>query len=328
MKKRTIFISVIVGIGILLAIGLWFALDTLKPEHLEINVKPVQSVNYNNYVLDNCLDCKKGVLAWQSNSLFLPKLTLISQHDDVSALLGITAPFQLLDDRVVYIKNGTLKVTHLNNKQDEQIAKDVSSFIATENRILYLSEDFLLQYEFDTKEKCVLGDNVYQFIMYQEKVYVVGIDSQLKLLETDGSWSIIYTFKETDVPLYVMMYENAVVYLQLNELKFVDLYTGQIESVRLSDDNYANNRICYICDNDSLFVSFQATKTDGSIVRDIDHPYNGVWSVNLHTKEKKKLIGETFQQLYLFDATLLFGVQDSQLYQISLDNGDVIRISS
>ena len=328
MKKKVVIIGIIVSIGVLLMFILCSFIGALRPEQLNIEVKPMHSVNYNNYVVDNCLDYKSGVLAWQSNSFWGPKITVVSQNNDTTVLRGITAPFQILDNRIIHIKNGTLISTTINNQRNEQIGKNVSSFLANKNRVLFLSNNHLVQYELDSKNTCTLKENVYQFFLHHDMLYTIDMEGRLSQLTTDGIWYEKFTIPDMNYPFYAMPCENALIYLWQNELRVVDLSDGTIEKISLSDNSYANNRIVYICDDRNLFVSFQATETDGSIVKDVNHSDNGTWRINLQTMEKERVLYETFQQLYLFDGSLLMALKDNQLYQICIENGNVIRISS
>ena len=72
--------------------------------------------------------------------------------------------------------------------------------------------------------------------------------------------------------------------------------------------------------------SFQATRTDGSIVTDAESSDNGVWIVDPVIWETQKLCEETFGELYLFGDTLI-GRDDDGAYQISMKTGELTRIS-
>lgn len=327
MKKKVLCIGLAIGLLVVGSLLVCLLINSARPVRITMDVKPAGQINYNNYIVDNRLDYKNNQFAWQNNSLFGSKLTLLSDSDTPSVLSGITAPFQLLKDRVVFIKNGNLLVRMLSGKQDKCISEKTTSFIAREDAVLYLSEGMLLQYNWFDQNTSVLGENVYQFFIHQDQLYVVNLDEQLLRLEQNGTWCKLYAFQMTSYPFCVMPQGNSVVYLKNNELQYVDILTGISETVCLTDGNYANNRINFICDDNSLFVSFQATETDGSIVKDVDHANNGVWSVDHQTKEKEKVCNETFSQLYLFEGNQLFGVKDDKLYQIDTESGNVTQIS-
>lgn len=329
MKKKYWIWGLGIGIivaGILLGIA---AFTMLKPTRLTIDVAPIHSVNYNNYIQDNQLDYKGNLLGWASRSPFGgAKMTLHSGNGDSSVLSGITAPFQLLENRIVYVKNGNLLLRNLNSRQSSRIAKNVSSFLATEEYILYLAENVLFQYDWNTDKAVTLGENVYQFLLHQDAIYAVDFEGNLMRLEAEGTWSTLYTMQDVNFPFCVMSHGNALVYVRNNEVRYIDLSTGKVDAVCLTEGTYANNRINFICDDKQLFVSFQATKTDGSIVKNIDYADNGLWRIDSETKEKVKLTTEVFDQLYLFDGRLLFGQTGNTLYQIHIDSGEVTQISS
>ena len=227
----------------------------------------------------------------------------------------------------MFIKNGNLNQRIYSNTQDIRIAVNVSSFIAFKNGVLFLTEDTLFQYDWCTASSNAIGENVYSFFIHHNYIYVVDYDGNLMRLETDGTWVKLYTFQVPSYPFYVMPQGGTVIYRAYNELRFVDLATGKTEAVRLANDNYANNRVNFICDDSRLFVSFQATTTNGSIVTDVQNTSNGVWFIDPKTKEMEKLCDDVFEQLYLFDANQLFGVKNDHLFQINIETGLVTKVS-
>ena len=64
-----------------------------------------------------------------------------------------------------------------------------------------------------------------------------------------------------------------------------------------------------------MFFSYHKTKTNGSSVKKISDPSNGVYVVELETMKIKKIVPDTFDELYLFGKSL-FGVSKNKLYHI------------
>lgn len=297
-------------------------------EALHIQVCPIAQVNYNNYIADNKLDYKGNQFAWQNGYAFASKMTVLNSNGEYTVHSGITNPFQILDDCVVYKQGDKLLQRSLSNQQEQCIAREVSDFVATENAVFYLAGSTLFQHSWMDRNTAKLKDNIVQFYIHNDQLHVIDQNGYLMRLEVDGTWQDLCMLQITEYPFCVMPQGNFVISLRCNELVYTDIYTGATETICLSKGHYGNNRICFICDDQQLFVSFQATQTDGSIVRDIPHTDNGIWCVNFQTKQIDKLCNDTFDQLYLFAEKQLFGVKDNQLFQIDTEIGDVEIISN
>lgn len=295
---------------------------------LDIQVYPIEQVNYNNYITDNKLDYKGNQFAWQSGSSFTSKLTVLNSNGEYTVFSGITSSFQILNDRIVYKKGDKLLQRSLSDQQEQCIAQEVSEFVATENAAFYLVGSTIFQYRWMDRNTARLKDNIMQFYIHNDRLHAIEQNGSLIRLEDDGTWQNLCMLQITEYPFYVMPQGDFVISRFRNELVYTNIYTGRAETICLSEGDYANHRICFICDDQQLFVSFQATRTDGSIVRDISNADNGVWCVNFQRKQRKKLCDDTFDQLYLFANKQLFGVKDNQLFQIDTETGDVEKISN
>lgn len=330
MKKTAVWIGLTVGLLIVifpLSILVYLIITAPRVDELTLTVEPVEQVNYNNYLCYNQVDYKGNRFAWQKTSVFNTELTLLTDSGEVSELAGVSAPFQLLEDRVLSIERGVLMQRMLDSDQAKSIADNVSSFIALEDAVLYLSDDTLMRYDWQNGNVKSLGENIYCFFIRQEQVYAVDADGQISSLEADGTWSKLCKLEIPGYPFRVMPLENCVVYEHQSQVYFVDLANGDAETVALSDHRYATNIVPFICDDTRLFVSFQATSADGSIVTEEEHPDNGVWFIDPQTREKKKLCDDAFDQLYLFEGNRLFAVRNNELFQIDIDTGLVTQIS-
>lgn len=327
MKKNVLCIILIVGILVAL-LSLGFTIYIVqKPDDITLTVEPVEQVNYNNYLNDNQLDFKGNHFAWLNRSVFNSQLTLLTNNGEVSNISGVSAPFQLLKDRIVFIKNRTLQSHMINSQDNQMLAENVSSFIALPDIVLYQSDGHLYRYDWDGGKSLLLYENVQQFYIHQDQVYVIDSSFRLVRQNTDGTWTELVTLSVNALPVRFLQQGDFVVYNEINRLVFVDITTGATEVVQLVDGGYANNRMNFICDDARLFVSFQATTTDGSLVTDIDHVNNGLWSINPQTKEKTKLCEDVFEQLYLFEGNHLFGVRNNDLFQIDINTGAVTKVS-
>lgn len=321
MKKQLwiICLLILVSVGILLIL----ITQSRNAVALDMEVVPISQVNYNNYITENRLDYKENSVAWQNSSLFGEKLTLLNENGEYSVIPKVAKPFQLLQKRVVFLKNGELIQYSFGEEQKYTIANNVSRFIAMEQAVFYLTDSALFQYSWEQKNAVLLKNNIVFFYVHQKSVYSIDAKGQLMRLNDDWSWQDLCLLQINSYPFYVMPQGDCLISRQGNKLCYINIYTGITETIRLAEGDYANNRIGFVCDDDNLFVSFQATKTYGSIVKNITNDINGVWSIDFHTKETRKICEDVFDQLYLFEGNRLFGVKNNQLYQINTESGSL-----
>lgn len=326
MKKRFWIGLAAAAAALVIGFVVFIFIEAKSPAKLDLNVEPVTSVNYNNYYDHTRLDYKGGELAWQSSFLFNNKLTMLDGSGETSVLSGISAPFQLLEDRVVYEKNGDLMCRMRSTGEDELLASHVGSFLAVEDGVLYLSGTTLHKCYW-SGQHATLGQGLLRFYYHHDTLYALNGDQILLRLESDGTWREQYTPDWRSWPIDLKFHGDHGVYTEQNQLCFFDLTTGDTETVRFTDRKHVNDRFIYICDDERLFVSFYATETDGSIVNKVEHPDNGVWRVDVATGEVERLCDKVFDRLYLFEGNRLFGVMDNDLFQIDVYTGQVTRVS-
>lgn len=326
MKKVIIGVCILALLFIFMSI-LLIIINCRNAEVPTIDVISINTVNYNNYILDNQLDYKNIGFAYHTDTLFDSKLTLLNESGDCAVYSQIAKPFQLLDDRIVFIDNCNLLQRKFSSNRNQRIAENVSRFIALEEAVYFLSGSTLFEYRLDHNTRR-LKDNVCFFYVHREQIYVVEDSGQLICLGNNGLWQTLCVIPIQSYPFWAMPQGDFLIFLQANELHFVNIYTGITEVVPLVQSNYANNRIHFICDDDQLFVSFQATETNGSLVTDIEHEHNGVWIIDSHTKQLRRICADVFDQLYLFDNNHLFGVKNNQVYQIDTETGNLTALFS
>lgn len=328
MKKKYVVISLICSaISVILLLGLIIGRLRDKAEQISLTVKPIDHINYNNYLDGNQMDYKDDQVAWLSNPMFHSRLIVTSSDGNSTKFSGISAPFQLLDHQIVYIKQDSLVVRDTNSKNERTLAGNVSAFLATPESIFFLCEEKLYRYDLETEQSYSLLENIARFYIHQQRLYVITNNMELMELDDNGTWNRLVSLPEEGSPLTAAPLGSCVVFRQGNELVTIDTSSGKSDSLRMADGEYRNHRMHFICDDHSLFVSFQATSTDGSIVKNIDHNSNGLWKINPQTKEKTKLCEVYFEDLYLFDGNQLFGIKNNDLFQINTDTGMVTKIA-
>ena len=303
---------------------------------ININFKKINKVNYNNYLYDNSIDCKGNWFVWQKSILGKKKAIVQNNEGDLYDI-NVNSPFQIGNDQLFFLDNHKLKCKKLNTNKTITIADNVEKFIVRTNDILFLTmsefdgEEWgnkLYLYNLATTKRKILYENVRQFYNHHEKVFVVNTTGMLIQVPIDGaSANSVCSLPIEHYTNIVMPQENNLVFTHINKLILFDIDTKKSQKVQLSDGDYANNKIIYICDDKNIFVSFQATKTNGSIVTDIDTTENGLWSIDPNSLKKEKISSYSFEKLYLFENTLLFGTQGNTLFQIDVASKQVIPLT-
>ena len=102
-----------------------------------------------------------------------------------------------------------------------------------------------------------------------------------------------------------------------NSIEIIDLKAGSKEKITIDEDQNANNRFSFICDDEHIYVSYGVRNTDGSIVTDVESDKNGVWRINISTKQKEKISPVVFSALFLYDGDLLLGYVDGKIQQVN-----------
>lgn len=323
--KRVLLISTI-SITLVMGIVISLILIARKPDNADLKIEPVLQVNYNNYVMDNRIDYKGQQFAFQSHRFIGQKLTLMDGNESSCAMTGITAPFQLLDNRVVFIKNSTLFYRPFDSNRNTKIADNVSSFVATADSIIYLAGNSLFQYSWDSNDDELLKNDVYRFVVMQDQIVTIAEDGSVVIQKPDGNWQELCKLQIEQYPVNFMVHDCVLVYLNLNELRYVDLNTGKADSIPLVNGDYTNHRINFICDDTKVYVVIQFTQTNGSVVTDVDHERNGLWCVDLESKSMTKVGDDVFNRLYLFEDKL-FGENKNQIFQIDTFTGEAKKIA-
>lgn len=326
MKKRNIIILLTILIILPLIVVTWFYTMNNYNQTLEFNPKENLAINYNNYVTRNFIDYRNGQFIWTANTIFGVTATVVDADGEIQKINGIGRHIQLMNGGTAFLKGNTL-VT--NKERRNNVAKNVDSFIVIGNGILYtqISESYdknLYWYNTKTETSKVVAQNIAAYCADEEKLIVLD----------DSGWLTQYSAttveKKTKLeshsyPVVLMLQNNCVIYKALNKLCILNLDTATIQEVALSENEYANNRISFICDSNRIIYSFQATRTDGSIVVDTESSYNGVWIINTITLEKQKICNETFEKLYLWE-DILIGENEQRIYQINITTGETVKI--
>lgn len=335
MKKKLLIIISISAVALALLIGivLWFVIPAAN---IHFTIMNMDEINYNNYTnssyQSNNLDYRDDKLAWSESVFWSDKLTVWDQNGQSNVFWDCGTVFQLLNDTVVYTKNDNLYIRD-STGEAIKIAQNIDSFMAHESGVLYtVAVDGTLAaklywYDWDNQKATLIHDSIRNFCVANDKLVILDTDDQLTMYTQDECVKNAYA-ELTRAPFTFQLTGNQTVYAKNdNELELVDLYTGNTRSVVIHEScRFA--KTAFICDDQSIFVSVQSIRYDGSIVTEVSSEGNGVWFINPETLEKKKICDRYFSRLYLFNGDILLGIDDTHgdVYQISLEDGKVSKL--
>lgn len=326
MKKKVWITLIVVGAVALISLMVWLICMANAPAKLDTSVEPISQVNYNNYNAFSRLDYKGGELAWQHDFLRVNKLTILDDGGNTTMLTDISAPFQLAGDRIVYEKDDQLRYRIRSNGEDDLIAGDVYHFLVVEDGVLYLSGSTLYRYYWDDRND-TLAYGIYEFYYYNGRVYAVTKNDRLVEPVSPGNWREIYDFYNDQLPQRLQFQGDHAIYEFQNELHYISLTDGSTKTIPIAEGSDVSSKVGFICDEEQMYLSFQAIRYNGSIVNDIEDAHNGLWRVDSETGHQEKLSDQYFHQLYLFEGDQLFGVIDQDLYQIDTHTGRSTKIT-
>lgn len=328
MKRKSIIILIIAVVVLASVVGACVFVMNLYNQTLQFTPQENTVINYNNYAAGNSVDYRNGRFAWSNRTIFGVTGTVVHADGQVQKIHGAGEQIQLLDGGTAFLDESEL---FINKEGKTCIARNVDSFVAIGTDILYSQcsdsyESTLYWYDAKAETSKVVAQNVDAYCVDEHKLIVLD----------NSGWVTLYT--ETAVekkiklevpryPITLMLQDNNLLYRSLNGLHLVNLDTGAEQEIVLSEGEYVNDRISFICDKDHIVCSFQATRTQGSDVSNIASPNNGVWLVDTIALEKQKLCDEAFGELYLW-GDMLIGKNETGTYQISMTNGEIASIFS
>ena len=337
-KSRTVMVLVIFLICIVMLICF---IPFGKITELKTTPQPINEINYNNYLEDNRFDYKGDSMAWNDSSLFKSLLTVCMGNNEQLELDGVCAPFQLADGGVVYRKDHTLMYVDIDTKKHNHIADGVDRFMVYNDLIIYStvsdeSKDYrneLRKYDMSLKTDMLIyegvaDESVAEFYIHGESLFAVDENAVLIKISLDRDQSKeIIRLPIKAKPLFFMPLGDKLLYKFAGSMFIFDPESGDEKQVMIGNGTYVNDRISFICNDSNIYVSFQATKTNGSIVQNIDDENNGLWSINPTTLQKNKICSEVFDRLYLFGDNLLFGTINDNLYSIDTASKHIAKIT-
>ena len=332
MKKK-----LIIPIAIVLLLAITFTVFSVINSKVSVAFTPskISGVNYNNYTNENSIDYKDNKFAYIESNLFGSKLLIKDDAGKITSLKGVTAPFQLTEDGVAFIKNQDLYLQKLDEQKPTLIEKQVAKFYVYNNDIIYSTifqwntnkkqPSKLLVYNVGTKKIKTLHKDISDFCLGNDKVYVDYTDYENDIenfIEISLKDFKVKKIAQIEIQSYPFGFQannkKIVLHHITNTFTFIDPETKEIKNVRAHKSEHANDLIIFVLDNENLYFSYQATNTNGSLVSDENDETNGTYKIDLKTYEKQKITDEVFDELYLFENNQLFGIKDKQIININI----------
>lgn len=300
-------------------------------QKLSFAIETISTRNYNNYLYENTIDYEGQYFCYIKKAILSSNLHIVDKHNNTQIIKGVYAPFQLCKDKVFFLKNYSLLVKEIATEKTYTITKNVSNFIVCKDNIILLTKDYKLYcYNIISKKKHLLYTNINQFIIIDDNIFAIDYEDYLiKISLVDFLNKKIVQLPIEAHPFKIMSHGNNLIFTATNyKLGRLNTDNYSIDYFNIMDDKYINNRIQYICDENNLYYCLQHTKTNGSLVLNVDGRDNGVWQINLGTFEKTRISYEVFDELYLFENNKLFGRKDNIICELTERQGQRQRDGS
>lgn len=318
---KRILVIILISLCLALCIGAYLLFYYNKTDNLTaIPKQDDYDINYNNYSSNDVrLDFKYGRSAFTNGFL----LTVIEPNGDTNKLFYRGDSFQLYKNGIVYLEGNKLKLLE-DGKKGVTIASDVYKFTVKNDSVLYCSDSTLYSYDIATKTFAIIAEDVIAFQTNDESLIVLSrvpneghFDSIFNVYNNNGDVIKSLSFKLTYEPFNFMITNDNIVYEDNNSIFFLNINTGEIKNVSLSERTI-QDYVRYIVNDEVLFVSFQARKYDGSLSFYEGSEDNGVWRIDLKTLDKVKITDQSFDELFLF-GDLLVATKSNKIYSIFND---------
>ena len=297
-----------------------------KSEKIIFTPTQMVSNNYNNYINDNYIEYSGGYFAWLKTDLFGSKLITVDKDNRYRYFNDVSSPFRIYDNYILFVKGGELKLKDIDSKTTTTVVGgDVQKFAILDDSIIYSTDSFdddsgeqnneLRRCKINGEKNELLMENVEEFYISDGKIFALDKNNRLFKLEQENfDKTQIARLNLSQYPCCVMPQGDNLICRESNEIVFYNIKTHKRKTVSIVDDDYANNKISFVCDDNTVFVSFQATKTDGSVVKNADDEHNGLWKIDSTSLSKTKVSSNVYENMFLQDKQL-FAICDKSLYK-------------
>ena len=297
----------------------------------------IAETNYNNYAVENEIDIRYGNIAREKGN----KIVYTEADGSRFTVKDANTPRLISENEMLYLKDNDLYLMNTDSRESKLIIEGVYRYSVCGNLIVYSPKyadnvrSGLYVYDMSAPgeeiRSLIYDDNIEALLICNEKLYIVSNSYPYGIYEvsmTDGTKNKIISFeKRTEMYGTVMQGDNFIYFNGDNQLCSMSAQNGEIKSISVFNETYSNNFASLVCDDETIFYSFRATNTNGSIITFKSSEYNGLWRVDPVTMEKTKISDWCFSSLYLLDGRL-YGINSfGRLCEINVDTGKVNRIA-
>ncbi len=303
--------------------------DRVKLRELKGN----ESKNYNNYLYAQKMDYDK-YLFFQHKKLLFTYFSKI-QNKRIKSLKFSNIKFQINNEKIYYIKKGNLVESNLELNETRVIAADVSKFLVAQNEFYYTKETESgksLFYKGMNTEENEICKNVEWFcvnkhgaLVLKEKSLQSRIYNVIEITAQEFSEKNIALLQcENILHKAYLANEMIIIVDSTNVVSVFNLQTKEQQVIFAPSLGLHN--INLICNENFIYLSVQEIKREGATIYDIINDTNGLYRIDIQTRESIKISDETYNEMYLFGG-YIFGYKQlfsrrKKLYQIS-ESGEV-----
>ena len=300
----------------------------------KINFIPMEDVPSNiKSNITSVFDYGYGKFAYLDRKIFLNELAIIDSTGNCKYFSGIGDKFKIYKDKIIFIKNDKLWSKDIDTGTTIFLSDNTRDFIVYNNKVIYQKLDpytyiaDLYLCDLNGGNQRILCKHIDNYCINGDSLYIItaNADPRLILISlTDFSYEEVMPFGYGFVNSMMVCGNNLLFYSNY-DLKLLDLTTLKINDLKI-DDFIRGNKIDFVCDENSIYLTFQYVRYNGSLVSDVESEDNGLWKINLETCEKEKILSDVFWDLYLAGNGQLFGTLDGVPYLIDTETKQIQKI--
>lgn len=267
-----------------------------------------EQVNLNNYQIYSTFQKSGEVMVSEQPNAFGSKLHIYKSNQKLTSVL-CTGRFWLQEKNLYFINYDLLYHYDVDSGTTQRvIQKPIADFLLCEAGVLYTPKNDLHWYLlYNGTEQPILSSEINEIAVNENYIFALDASCDLYRISMDLSQrdrvgtNLIYPNKMLVVDDHRVLLRDTKIYLY-------DIKTKKQTDIGLTP-LLATDRMEFNANEKNVFVSYRASKADGSIVKFIDHPQNGTWQINLENFEKTKLseISDSSIILYNDQNILLYG---------------------
>lgn len=209
-----------------------------KGKNLTVAPQYFDGINYNNYTSNNIrFDSKYGKCAYVNGF----RLTIIDSNGNTNKMFYHGDSFQLYKDGIIYLEENKLKLLE-TKKKETIISSNVHCFVVKNDSVLYCSDSTLYNYDITKKISTIIAEDIITFRINDDSLIVLSrtpnqgqFDSTINVYNNEYVVVKSLKFILPYAPFDFMITNDNIVYEDNNSIFFLNLNTGKIKNVSLSE---------------------------------------------------------------------------------------------